>query len=53
MKQKDGLEMQVVFVDIFIWIWNILDGRTENTSKQQKILVFGRKYLVEMTLRLF
>ena len=53
MKQKNGLETQVVFIDIFTWIWNILDGRTENTSKQQKILVFGRKYLVEMTLRLF
>ena len=40
MKQKDGLEMQVVFVDISTWIWNILDGRTENTLKQQKNVSF-------------
>ena len=39
-KQKDGLETQVVFVDIFAWTWNIWGGRTENTSKEQKMVAF-------------
>ena len=36
-KQKNGLETQVV--DIFTWTWNIWGGHTENTSKQQKMVV--------------
>ena len=39
-KQKDSPETQVTFVDILAWSWNILGGRTENTSKQQKMVVF-------------
>ena len=52
-KQRDGLETQVVFVDIFFWTWNNWGGRSENTSKQRKMVAFVRKYLVKITLRLF
>ena len=52
-KQIDGLETQVLFVDIFAWTWSNLCSRTENTSKQQKMVDFGRNCLMKMTLRLF
>ena len=51
-KQIDSLETQVVFVDIFAWTWNIWRSRTENTSKQQKMVAFVRNCLVKITLRL-
>ena len=31
--------------DIFAWTWNFWGGRTENTSKQQKIAAFGENFL--------
>ena len=34
-------------VNIFAWTWNIWGGRTEHTSKQQKILTFVKKLLIE------
>ena len=52
-KQKNSLETQVVFVDIFAWTWNIWGDRTENTSKQRKMVVFVRNCLVKISLRLF
>ena len=52
-KEKDSLETQVLSVDILAWTWNIWGGHTENTSKQQKMVVLGRNCLVKMTLRLF
>ena len=45
-KKKDSPETQVVFVDIFAWIDNIWGGRTENTSKEQKMVAFVKNYLV-------
>ena len=33
----------------FAWIWNIYCGRTENTSKQHKIVTFVRNWSVKMT----
>ena len=41
-KQKDSLETQVVFVDIFAWTWNIWGSHTESTPKQQKMVAFMR-----------
>ena len=40
-------------IDIFVWTWNIWDDRTENTSKQWKMVALERNWLVKMTLRLF
>ena len=39
-------------VDIFATTWNIWGGRTEHTSKQQKMGTFVWNFLVKMTLRL-
>ena len=44
-KQKDSPETQFVFVDIFVWTWNIWGGLIENTSKQQKMVAFVRNCL--------
>ena len=52
-KQIYSLETLIVFVDIFAWTWNIWGSRTENTSKQQKMVAFVRNCSVKMTLRLF
>ena len=43
-KQKDSLETQVVFVDIFAWTWNIWGRRKVNTSKQQKMVAFVKLF---------
>ena len=40
-------------VDIFTWTWNVWDGRTEHTSKEQKMATFDRNCSVKTTLRLF
>ena len=48
---KDSLETRVV-LSIFLLeleILNIWGGRTQNTSKQQKMVAFARNCLVKMT----
>ena len=52
-KQIDSLETQVLFVGIFAWTWSNWCSRTENTSKQQKMVDFVRNCLMKMTSRLF
>ena len=39
--------------DIFSWTWNLWAGRTENTSKQQKMVAFVRNCSVKITLSQF
>ena len=46
-KWKDKSENAGHIVDIFAWTWNILGGRTENTSEQQKMVIFVRNLLSE------
>ena len=46
-KQKNGLESQLVFVDIFTRTWSIWRGRTENTSIQWKNGSFCEELLGE------
>ena len=36
-----------LIVDIFAWTWIIWGGRTENTSKQQKMVAFFEELLSE------
>ena len=50
--QKDSLETQVLLL-IFWLKLEIFGVAIQNTSKQQKIVVFVRNCLVKMTLRLF
>ena len=46
-KQKDGLETQVVFFDIFTCTWNIWGGHTEITSNSKKWYTFCEELLSE------
>ena len=53
--QRDSLETRVVLL-IFLLeleILNMCGDRTENTSKQRKMVTFVKNCLVKMTLRLF
>ena len=53
-KQKDSLETLVILLifSLELEILNIWSGRTENTSKQQKMVPFARNCSVKMTLSL-
>ena len=52
-KRKDSLETWAVLLIFLLELEMAWGGRTEHTSKQQKMTTFARNCSVKMTLRLF